>query len=84
ALRIETTCPRVKKYAEQLQGVRITDLAQPILKNPVYVIASSTIGPECVVPCAVISATWTEAGMVARSILNRYPSTCFTYEASQH
>jgi len=79
---INTTCPRVKAYGEALAEINIKDLAQPILKNPIYVIASSNLGPECVVPCAVVSAAWTEAGMVAKSILNRFPSTCFTYEGS--
>lgn len=81
-IRLDTTCPRVKEYGETLGEISIRDLAQPILKNPIYVIASSKLGPECVVPCAVVSAAWTEAGMVARSILNRFPSTCFTYEGS--
>ncbi|MBC7127283.1 MAG: hypothetical protein ABC585_07005 [Candidatus Methanosuratincola petrocarbonis] len=81
-IRLNTTCPRVKAYGDSLGEISINDLAQPILKNPIYVIASSKLGPECVVPCAVVSAAWTEAGMVARSILNRFPSTCFTYEGS--
>ncbi|MEN3035273.1 MAG: hypothetical protein ABC537_03115 [Candidatus Methanosuratincola sp.] len=81
-IRLNTTCPRVRDYGESLGEIRINDLTQPILKNPIYVVASSKLGPECVVPCAVVSAAWTEAGMVARSILNRFPSTCFTYEGS--
>ncbi|MBC7121075.1 MAG: hypothetical protein H5T33_05840 [Candidatus Methanosuratus sp.] len=81
-IRINTTCPRVKAYGEALGEVRVRDLAQPILKNSIYIVASSNLGPECVVPCAVVSAAWTEAGMVAKSILNRFPSTCFTYEGT--
>jgi hypothetical protein len=81
-ISLNTTCPRVKAYGESLCEIGINELAQPILKNPIYVVASSKLGPECVVPCAVVSAAWTEAGMVARSILNRFPSTCFTYEGS--
>ena len=79
-VNITTTCPRVKAYAEALKEVDMRHLVNPIMTNQIYTVASSNLGPECVVPCAVVSAAWTEAGMVARSLLNKYKSTCFTYE----
>ena len=78
-IEIVSTCPRVKAYAEVLSEVALKDVAKPILSNPVYTSASAAVGPECVVPCAVVSAVWAEAGMVARSLLIRYPNTGFTY-----
>lgn len=83
AVKIESTCQRVRAYGLALGEVSIKDLAQPILKNPIYTVASQNLGPECVVPCAVVSATWTEAGMVAKSLLRKYRNTCFTYEGER-
>ena len=80
AVEITSTCPQVAAYAKALTEVALKDLGKPILDNPIYTTASPTVGPECVVPCAVVSATWAEAGMVARSLLRRFPHTGFVYD----
>ncbi len=79
-IEITSTCPRVRAYAEVLTEVAVKDLGKPILENPIYTSASPIVGPECVVPCAVVSAAWTEAGMVARSLLRIFPHTGFVYD----
>jgi hypothetical protein len=80
-ITITSTCEMVKRYGNLLKVIDVKDLAKHIVNNPVYTAASSTVGPECLVPCAVISATWTEAGMISKNLLKRYPSSCFRYES---
>jgi len=75
-----TTCPNVKAYSEILKEVDLKKLTNPVLSNPIYIAASGKLGPECVVPCAVVSTTWTEAGMVSKTLLKKYKTVSFTYE----
>jgi hypothetical protein len=79
-INITSTCPGVKKYSEALKEISMRDLMTPMTANPIYVAASSKVGPDCAVPCAVVNAAWTEGGMVLRSLLNKYNSICITYK----
>jgi len=78
---IDSTCANVKKYGEALKEVSMRDIGKPIMTNPVYIAANGTVGPECLVPCAVISTVWTEAGLVSKNLLKRFSSMCITYDA---
>ena len=80
AVSIETSCENVKKYSELLKEVNTRDLLKPIITNPIYVVASGAVGPECPVPCAVVSCTWTEAGMVSKNLLKQFRNMCISYE----
>jgi len=78
---ITSTCPEVKRYGENFKEVEIKDIAKPAPVNPIYTVAASSgVGPECLVPCAVVSATWTEAGMVSKNLLARFSTMCMKYE----
>ena len=79
-LEITSTCKNIQRFGEKFKEINIRDLAKPILVNPVYLAASGTVGPECIVPPAVINASWTEAGMIARSLLKQYPTQILKYE----
>jgi len=79
-LEITSTCTQIKRYGGKFKEISIRDLAKPILVNPAYISASGTVGPECMVPPAVINTSWTEAGMIARSLLKMYPTQVLRYE----
>jgi len=80
-ITIKSTCPDVQKYAEALKEVDYRDIFKRVLENPIYVKASPILGPECLVPCAVVSATWTEAGMVSKSLLSKIGRQCIRFVA---
>ena len=80
---IVSTCPDVRKYAEKMKELSIRDIAKSILENPIYQTASGTVGPECLVPCALVSAAWTEAGMVSKNLLKRYNNMCIRFEDTE-
>jgi hypothetical protein len=82
-LDITSTCTNIKRFGEKFKEISIRDLAKPILVNPVYIAASGTVGPECIVPPAVINTSWTEAGMIARSLLRQFPTQVLRYEGDQ-
>jgi hypothetical protein len=80
AVKIETNCENIKRYSEVLKEVSIKDFTNPIISNPIYITASSTgVGPECLVPCAVVSTVWTEAGWVSKNLLKQFKHACITY-----
>jgi Family of unknown function (DUF6951) len=79
-INITSTCPGVKKYSEALKEISKRDLMTPMVANPIYLAASSRVGPDCAVPCAVINAAWVEGGMVARSLLDKFGSICIAYK----
>jgi len=79
---MESTCPRIKKYAETLREIRLKEINNLIQEHPIYVKASAShIDPNCLVPCGVAFCAWTEAGMVSKNLLSRYPSQCVTYSS---
>ena len=80
SVSITSSCKSVQDYARVMTGVKMGDIMKRILENPVYVKASPVLGPECLVPCAVISAVWTEAGFVAKSLLRRFDTIAIKYE----
>lgn len=78
-VKIVTDCPQVRMFGEALGEMSIRDLTKHVLSNPVYMAADRTVGPECLVPCGVISAVWTEAGLVSKNILKRFGSMSINY-----
>jgi len=83
SLCITSTCPSVRKYGEKLKEIHVKDLAKPTLRNPAYSVANGTVGPECAVPSAVVNASLTEAGMISKNLLNKYPLVTIKYEGEQ-
>ena len=79
-VRITSSCKNVQRYSEKLTEVSIKDISKPILSNPIYIAANSSIGPECLVPCGVVAAVWTEGGMISKNLLKNYPNSCVKYE----
>jgi hypothetical protein len=80
AVNITSTCPMVKKYSQAIKEVNMREMMTPMITNPIYIAASSKVGPDCAVPCAVVNAALVEMGMVARSLLDKYNSVCITYK----
>ncbi len=80
AINITSSCRNVQEYAKVMTTMGMKDIAKKILENPAYVNASPILGPECLVPCAVISAVWTEAGFIAKSLLRKYDTIAIKYE----
>jgi hypothetical protein len=80
SITIASSCKNVQAYAKDMTSIQMKDIAKRILENPVYVKASPVLGPECIVPCAVISAVWTEAGFLARSLLRKFDTMAIKYE----
>jgi len=78
-IKISTNCAQVKLFGEALGELGIKDLTKHMMTNPVYVAADRTVGPECLVPCGVISAAWTEAGLVSKNLLKRYGTMSIDY-----
>lgn len=79
SVKISSSCKDVQRYAGALTEVQIRDIAKKILENPVYSTASPYVGPECPVPCAVVSAVWTEAGLVSKNLLRKYDTIAIKY-----
>jgi hypothetical protein len=80
SISITSSCKIVQDYAKVMTEIKKGDIMKRILINPVYVKASPVLGPECMVPCAVISAVWTEAGFIAKSLLRRFDTIAIKYE----
>lgn len=80
SVAITSSCKSVQAYAKVMTAIQMRDIARKIIENPVYVSASSVLGPECLVPCAVISAVWTEAGFIAKSLLRKFDTIAIKYE----
>lgn len=79
SITITSSCRNVQDYAKLMKEIRVKDIANRILENPVYITASSAVGPECIVPCAVISAVWAEAGFIAKSLLKKHDTIAIKY-----
>ncbi len=80
SIDITSSCKDVQQYAKLMTEIGTRDIAKKIIENPVYLTASKTVGPECLVPCAVISAVWAEAGLVSKNLLKRFDTMCIKYE----
>jgi hypothetical protein len=80
SIAITSSCKNIQEYAKVMTEIQTRDIYKKILENPVYITASSVVGPECMVPCTVISAVWTEAGLVAKSLLRMCDTITIKYE----
>lgn len=80
AVAITSSCKDVQQYGKLMKEVQVREMAKKILENPVYVAASSTVGPECPVPCAVISAVWAEGGLISKNLLKKLDTITIKYE----
>ncbi len=80
SIAITSSCRNIQEYAKVMTEIQTRDIYRKILENPVYVTASSVVGPECMVPCTVISAVWAEAGFVAKSLLKKCDTITIKYE----
>jgi len=83
SVTITSSCKNIQRYAEIMTEVKTTDIFKKILENPVYVTASSVVGPECMVPSTIISALWAEAGFVAKSLLKKCDKIVIKYESEE-
>jgi len=70
AISLETSCPKIKEYSEQIRELKFFDICKGFTENPIYVIAASTpLTPNCLVPCGVVMAAWTEVEMMSKNLL---------------
>ncbi|MEM3366235.1 MAG: hypothetical protein QXM93_07425 [Candidatus Methanomethyliaceae archaeon] len=80
-VKIESTCEKIRDYANLIKKLTIREIAREILNNPIYTKASeSRLEPNCLVPCGVAFCTWTEAGMVSKNLLSRMPAQCILFK----
>lgn len=81
ALALESSCPLLRDYGKSLGTIKIKDLAKRICENPIYIKATEgNVHPNCIVPCGVAMCAWAEAGLVSKSLLEKFPSQCITYQ----
>ncbi|RZN47528.1 hypothetical protein EF808_04170 [archaeon] len=68
-LKIKTNCEKIKK----MDGMRIPQRSLFDIKdNPVMAAAQELqCSANCIVPCAVLNACWLEAGMMAKSLVEK-------------
>jgi hypothetical protein len=79
SVSITSSCKDIQLYSKAMKEIHVRDIAKRIQENPVYMIASPVVGPECAVPCAVISAVWTEAGLVSKNLLKKFDTITIKY-----
>lgn len=76
-----STCKMVNDYASLITEIPMRDIGKVMIKNPIYIKASEArIHPNCLVPCGVAFATWTEADMIAQSLLQNHKSQCIEFQ----
>ncbi len=79
-IKVDSTCKKIADYSKGLSPMGFRDLMKTFCDNPIYIIASSNhIDPNCLVPCGISYCAWTEAGMVAKSLLARFDHQCIRY-----
>jgi len=79
-IKVDSTCKRIGDYAQQIPVLTFKELIKTFCENPIYIIASSSrIDPNCLVPCGIAYCAWTEAGLVAKSLLARFDRQCIVY-----
>jgi len=70
AISLETTCQKIKEYSEQIKELSLIEICKGFTENPIYIRADSAhLTPDCLVPCGVVMATWTEVGMMSKNLL---------------
>ncbi|MEJ5292937.1 MAG: hypothetical protein WHS82_04985 [Candidatus Methanosuratincola sp.] len=80
---VESSCPLVKEFARALSSspLKVRDITKKICENPIYIKATeNSLHPNCIVPCGVAMCAWTEAGLVSKTLLERFPAQCVRYE----
>lgn len=80
---VESSCPLVNEFGKSLSllPLKVREITRRICENPIYIKATeNNLHPNCVVPCGVVMCAWTEAGLVSKTLLERFPSQCVTYE----
>jgi len=79
-INIESTCPKVKKYAELLNDLGVRELVSSMIDNPVYIKAAhAKITPDCLIPSGAMLTAWTEAGMVSKNLLKKCGPQCIIF-----
>lgn len=77
---VDSTCKKIADYSKGLLPMGFKDLMKTFCDNPIYLVASSNhIDPNCLVPCGVSYCAWTEAGLVAKSLLARFDRQSIRY-----
>jgi hypothetical protein len=80
-VEIDSTCKIVNDYAVLIKEIPMKEIGRVMVANPIYVKASEAhIHPNCLVPCGVAFASWTEAEMIARSLLSHHKSQCIVFQ----
>lgn len=80
-VEIDSTCKMVNEYSALIKEISLKEIARAMMNNPIYIRASEVrIHPNCLVPCGVAYATWTEAGMIAMSLLSHHKSQCIVFK----
>jgi hypothetical protein len=79
-IEMESTCKLVNDYASMIKEIPMKEIGRIMINNPIYIKASEArIHPNCIVPCGVAFAAWTEADMIAKSLLSHHKSQCIEF-----
>jgi len=80
-VNIISNCKLVNDYAALIKEIPLNEIGMLLAKNPIIIKASEAhIHPNCLVPCGVAFATWTESEMIAKTLLLRHKSQCIMFK----
>jgi hypothetical protein len=78
---IVSKCKIVNDYAALIKEIQLNEIHMLLAKNPIILKASEAhIHPNCLVPCGVAFATWTESEMIAKTLLLHHKSQCIVFK----
>jgi hypothetical protein len=67
AVKVTTSCPNVKEFAEGLEVLEMTDLTDKHTCKVFERMREAKISANCLFPSGLPSAAWLEAGLIAKS-----------------
>lgn len=70
-VNVSTTCLKAQKLVEELGPISLTDLTDKKESKIFRDFIASDMSANCLVLSGVLSATWVEAGMIARSMTKK-------------
>jgi len=80
-VEIVSDCKIINDYAALIREIPLKEIGMLMAKNPIILKASEAhIHPNCLVPCGVALATWTEAELISKTLLLHHKSQCILFE----
>jgi hypothetical protein len=78
-VRAETNCNNVREFFDKLGTLTMTDLVEKKQSKVWETFMNCRMSPNCLVPAAVLDATWMEAGMLSKNRAQACGSKCIEY-----